>query len=150
MLFLKLLLPILLIGLSFTSFCQDFKSNPGYKFSKEEMSEFLLHKSHQQKIKGRIALIGGPALTAAGILLFKREPSVVVGGNGWLEVRNSPSATIGSVIAAAGVITTLSSIPLFISSARNKREAKLLLKEESTSFLNKQIRIPGIALRIEF
>ena len=147
LLFNKLLLPVCFLA-SFVSFGQNYKTNPGHRFTKEEMREFLLDKSKQQKTKAYVALIGGPVLTASGLLLFNREPSVVVAGNGWIQVRDSPSGTAGSIIAAAGVITTLTSIPLFISSARSKREAQLLLKEESTSFLNKQISIPGLTLRV--
>ena len=144
-----LFLFLLLSSYSLSGFTQNFKTQPGYRFSKEDMHEILLEKSKSQKTKAIIAVISGPVLTGFGAYIAsKSRPSLSFTGGGYVTIRKSTGEIAGACIGAFGVITTLTSIPLFISSARAKREAALVLREETTSFLNKKISVPGISLRI--
>ena len=138
-----------LFAFSFSSYAQDYKNNPGYRFSKEDMHDLLLDKSKSLKTKAVIALTAGPVLTGIGAYIAsKNGPTINFTGGGYVTVRNSNGSVIGGSIGALGIITTLSSIPLFISSAKAKREAALILKNEPTGLLNKKISVPGLSLRV--
>jgi hypothetical protein len=138
----------ILILANLSSFSQDYKANPGPRFSSEDVYDILVFKSKQQKTKGFIALIGGPAITAAGIMVSRNlERSRFTG----FPVSSTTAKwDIGNYVAVLGVITTLSSVPLFLSSAKYKRAANLLLTNQGTTFLDKKIPVPGISLRISF
>jgi hypothetical protein len=89
----------LLLILSFTSFCQD--TQPSTPLTRED----YLKKSKTQKVLGFVFL-GAGAITLIS----------VSGGN-------TDLGTAGVLIVAGG-LATLTSIPLFIASGKNKRKAK--------------------------
>jgi len=142
----------LLLGIvsiyTFSAFSQDFKTLPGYRFSKEDQHEILLEKSKSQKTKAIIAITGGPVLMGIGALIVSKSGPTLQPVGGGFSVRKSDGEIVGGSIAAFGMITTLTSIPFFISSTKARREAALLLKNESTSFLKTEIAVPGITLRV--
>lgn len=115
------ILLIIIVLFSFHSFGQKPEKRSGYKFSPQEEAELLQFRSKQQKIKGLVALASGPLITATGIYIHNQSS-------------NKTANDLGSIVTAAGIITTLSSIPFFISSGRLKRQAQILLKNESVSF----------------
>ena len=79
-----------------------------------ELGEFYLKKSKGQKTTGWALLGGGMVMYVVGI-------SVAV---------NDDSGT-GAVAALLGSFATVASIPFFISSARNKGRAEVLLRHEN-------------------
>ena len=138
-------------SLSFHSFAQDHKKNSGPRFSKEEMHEFLLAKSISQRSRAIGAVVLGPLLTGVGVYLANKEPFTISGGGGGsISVRESNTAIIGKMICTTGIITTLSSISFFISAGKAKKEAMLILSDESISYLNQRIAVPSLGLHITF
>jgi hypothetical protein len=118
-----LLFSVFLPLLSLSSFAQDLRKLNGPSFSKEEMAHYLAYKSRQQRTRAVIALLSGPAITAAGLaVMLKNEPLTKTGQN------------FGFITCSAGLITTISSVPLYFSSVHNRRKARLLLKNEPTGF----------------
>jgi hypothetical protein len=95
----KVAICTLLLILSFTSFCQD--TQPSTPLTRED----YLKKSKTQKVLGFVFL-GAGAITLIS----------VSGGN-------TDLGTAGVLIVAGG-LATLTSIPLFIASGKNKRKAK--------------------------
>ena len=73
-----------------------------------------LEKSRNQKTGAWILLGGGAALTVIGIVSFKRN----------FEVMGDSESGLGeAILTGVGVGAMAGSIPLFISSAKNKRRA---------------------------
>jgi len=136
------------LALSSSASAQNYKTQPGPHLSKEETSYILLDKSRKQKTKAIAALVAGPILTGAGIYLIKHSPDRVVAGPNYLYVEENKNARIGAVIAATGVLTTLSSVPLFISAGRAKREAKLVLSDQTATILNRRISVPSLGWQV--
>jgi len=80
--------------------------------------DYYLNKSKNQKTVAWVMLGGGVAVATVGILLVNNAinddgPGVLSGSSGTAE----------SIVALVGIGSTLGSIPLFISSARNARKA---------------------------
>jgi hypothetical protein len=145
------ILTFTLASLSFHSFAQDYKKNSGPRFSKEEMHKFLLVKSKNQRSKAIGAVVLGPILTGVGVYLSNKDPFTISGGSGSsISVRESNTAIIGKIIGTTGIITTLSSIPFFISAGKTKKEAMLVLPDESVSYLNKRVAVLSLGLHIVF
>lgn len=95
----KITICLLLVILSVTSFCQQ--TEPSQPMTRDE----YLKKSKTQKVLGFVFL-GAGAITLIS----------VSGGN-------TDFNTLGTLVVVGGVLT-LTSIPLFIASGRNKRKAK--------------------------
>lgn len=134
---------------SFSPFAQDYKTNQGFRFSKEDMHNIFLDKAKSQKTKAIVTLSSGPVLTALGIFIASNHgPELGTAGGGSYSVQNSEVGTIGGIIGVAGIAATLSSIHFFISSAKFKKKANLVLTDQSTSFLGKAIIVPGIGIKI--
>jgi hypothetical protein len=121
-----------------------------HSFSREETTEILLDKSKKEKTKGFISLGGGLALSAVGIALLKKDPNTLTAnGSGW-TVTESDNHVLGGVILGLGTVTTLTSPFLFARAGRLKHKAKLVLSDESTSFLSKKLSVPSIGVQIGF
>ncbi len=122
---------IFLSVITYSVFAQQYRPNTEPNISNEEMYELLMYKSRKQKTAAWISLAGGPVITAAGLIIsVKNNSSSVFYG----DVNPNKSVDFGRIIAAVGVVSTLASIPLFLSASKYKQKAKLLLKNESTSF----------------
>lgn len=134
-----------MLVLNALTFAQD--RNPN-RFSREETGEILLDKSKKEKTKGFIALGGRLGLSAIGIHLLKKDPNTITSNGTGLVVSESDNHLWGGVFLGIGVATTLSSPFFFIRSGRFKRKAKLLLSDESTSFLNQKLSIPSVGIQI--
>jgi hypothetical protein len=122
---------------------------PGHRFSKEEMNEMLLYHAKKQKSKAIGALIIGPIVTAFGIYVSNKDPYTISQSGSSMTIRENKTVVIGKVIGTTGILTTLTSIPLFILAGKAKREAKLVLSDQSTSFLRSRITVPSFGIQIK-
>jgi len=61
----------------------------------------------------------------------------------------SPAKTYGALLSSVGFVVSVSSIPLFISSGKLKRNASLLFKAGSLSPANNRL-VPEAGVRIIF
>lgn len=113
---------------------------PGYsktRMSDGELGQFYLQKSKSEKTKAWIFLVGGAALQIAGTVSY---------ANNFFE----ESTTNADVMMLVGSLASGVSIPWFISAAKNKGRAEILLRHENIplSFSHgKQMNL-GIALSI--
>jgi hypothetical protein len=121
----------------------------GHRFSKEEMNEMLLYHAKKQKSKAIGALIVGPIVTGFGIYLSNKDPYTISQSGSSITIRENKTVVIGKVIGTTGILTTLTSIPLFILAGKAKREAKLVLSDQSTSLLRSRIDIPSVGILIK-
>jgi hypothetical protein len=116
-----LILPLFL--LTTTSVLAQKEVKPqGYQFSSEDQYYNLIETSKRKKTNAWISLVGGAGLSVIGLNLYTKQNF------------ESSGATAAYVVSVTGIASTLASIPLFLSAAKDKREAKLLLKNEGTSF----------------
>ena len=79
----------------------------------QEMYEFLMAKHKKQNKTGLILLGSGLAATGLGILIASNDDSL---GSGFAA---------GALIYSAGVLTTISSIPVLIIAGTNKKKAEI-------------------------
>jgi len=121
----------------------------GHRFSKEEMNEMLLYHAKKQKSKAIGALIVGPIVTGFGIYLSNKDPYTISQSGSSITIRENKTVVIGKVIGTTGILTTLTSIPLFILAGKAKREAKLVLSDQSTSLLRSRIAVPSLGILIK-
>ena len=113
----------------------------------------MLDKSRKLKTEAIIASITGPIFTGIGLHLLRKEDDISISGNGgWISVSTSPSSSrvFGAILTSAGAVATISILPLFISSAKMKKKADLILVNESTSLLQSRINIQGVGIRLNF
>lgn len=82
----------------------------------QEMYNYLMAKHKKQNKAGLIMLGSGVAATAIGIVL--------VHNSDWSD----GDFTAGALLYTAGVLTTVSSIPVLIISGSNKRKAETYLE----------------------
>lgn len=126
------------------------QSRLGHQFSREETVEILLDKSKKENIKGFVALGGGMALSGVGIHFLRKDPYEIGNNGSTLTVSESDNHVLGACLLGLGVTSILTSPFLFIHAGRLKHKAKLLLSDESTSFLNKKISVPSAGIQIDF
>src|SRR4030095_9966408 len=109
----KIMIYFLMLAIPPSSFCQ--KTND----SVSSVQTDYLQKSKNQKTTGWILLGGGTALIGTGFIV----------GDG----KNSSfdDAAMGAVFAGIGLISTISSIPLFKASAFIRMETVPLLQKQS-------------------
>ena len=115
--------------------------------SREDLHEYLLYKSKQEKTKAITTAIVGPLLTGTGIYLYNLKNTVTL-PDGSVQEKNSSARILGLLIGSLGVSTTLCSIPLFISAAETKKQAQLVLSHQSAAFLNRNSGLTGVGLRV--
>jgi hypothetical protein len=101
----KVLVFIMLIFAATSSFAQ--KTNAGAPLTRED----YLVKSKKQKSAGWSLLGGGAALIGTGLLIGNRKES------------SFGEAATGGIIGIIGILSVITSVPLFIASGRNKRKA---------------------------
>jgi len=123
---------------------------------------YLMKKSKNQKITAWIMLGGGLVMTCAGAAMWSnavnREADKDPLGT-LLTLGIKPMADAdhtGLYISTAGMIASLASIPLFIRSGKNKRQANALsvsFKMEKTSVVKGytpiKINYPAFSLKIQ-
>src|SRR5258705_12673666 len=131
----KIILFIMLLILSVSSFSQQTNSRP--VLNKQD----YLKKSKNQKTTAWVLLGSGAALILVGDLIGNSKES------------SFDDAGAGVVIAGAGVLSMLGSIPLFIASGKNKRKAmsmsfknEMMPQLQRGSFVNQSI--PSFSLKI--
>ncbi|NTS39563.1 hypothetical protein HRG84_01480 [Flavisolibacter sp. BT320] len=144
---LLLLLPLFL--LCSQAVAQREQAFAGQHLSKKDLGEFLLYKSKREKTKAIVTVVAGPVLTGIGIYLYKKPNEPLPVGPG-MDEKRSPTRVIGILMASLGITTTVCSIPLFVSAASLKREARLVLTEPPTAFGNNGIPLPGLGLQVNF
>ena len=101
----KLFAFMLLMSVTGTSLCQQIKSSRQLTF------EEYLTKSKNQKAAARTLLIGGGVLFVVPVL-------IAIPGTVSFDTMDALL-----VVAGVGIVASLSSIPLFIASGRNKRKS---------------------------
>lgn len=139
----KTLLFASLLFCSFSSFAQSARNRELLRhLSREDMHDFLLYQSKQAKSKATGAAIVGPILTGVGLYLLQKENSA-----NWRN--ESPSKMYGAVLSSVGFVVSVSSIPLFISAGKIKREANLFFKAGSSAAFNNKV-IPAAGLQVNF
>ncbi len=120
----------------------------------EFRKEAWLAKSSELKSKAVLASIVGPVVGGVGLIIYLKQPALAItGGVGpGVSVRENTSATrvISGIAAGFGVATTLTIIPLHIGAAKAKRNANLIVTNESTGLLKNSITIQGIGLQVHF
>lgn len=119
----KIMIYFVMLAIPGTSFCQKIND------SVPSVQTDYLQKSKNQQTAAWILLGGGAALIGTGFIV----------GDG----KNSSfdDAALGAVFAGIGLISTISSIPLFIASGKNKRKANTFsgkVKMENAPFFQKQ------------
>lgn len=105
----RLILLLVTVLLSTQAFTQASRSN-------EYRREYYLQKSKRQKSTAFGLLIGGTVGVTAGLLIGDGHNS------------SFSDAVYGALLAGAGGICVLASIPVFISSENNKRKATLIVQ----------------------
>lgn len=145
---LMVVLSVLLFFCS-TAVAQREQTMAGRHLSKEDLHEYLLYKSKGEKTKAITTAIVGPLLTGTGIYLYNLR-NTTRSPDGSLREKHSSARIFGLLIGSLGITTTICSIPLFLSAAETKREAKLVLSQQSAAYLNRNIAVPGVGLRVNF
>lgn len=98
----KMIICTLLLFVTASSFGQQTNS------TQSSINQNYFRKSKNQKTAAWILLGGGAAFVTTGVLI----------ANGSFD-----NAETGGLIASAGLLSTIASIPLFIASGRNNRKA---------------------------
>jgi hypothetical protein len=120
-------------------------------FSKEDQRDALLDQSRKLKTQAIIASVTGPLMAGVGFYMLSRESSVSLSGSGgYMSVRENTSANrmFGTILAGVGCATTITILPLIIRSAKAKKQANLILSNQSTGFLKLRKPVPSLGLRI--
>ncbi len=112
----KIVLLLLLLAVLFTGFSQ-----PVTKVTPMLKSDYL-KKSKNQKTAAWILLGGGAAFTVTGYIIGLNS-AVSSFGNIITTGRPGKTFTAGTILFFTGTAAMLSSIPLFIASAKNKRRS---------------------------
>ncbi len=118
--------------------------------SREDLGEFLLYKSKREKSKAIGTAVAGPVLTGVGLYLYNKKTTEAVPGGTGMQEKRSPARVIGMLMASLGITTTVCSIPLFISAASLKREARLVITSQSAAYNTSNIALPGVGLQVNF
>lgn len=118
--------------------------------SKADLGEFLLYKSKREKTKAIGTAVTGPVLTGIGLYLYNKKTMEAVPGGAGMQEKRSPVRMIGMLMASLGITTTVCSIPLFVSAASLKREARLVLSSQSTSYIHSNLALPGLGVQVNF
>lgn len=139
------LLVLSLVSYAFVSFAQTERSKLLLRhLSKEDRFAFLMYKSKHEKSKAIGAAVAGPVLSGFGLYLLGKEGSITNGQN------DSPVRLYGVLLGSLGLMVSISSISLFCSAGKTKREAQLLLSTSSSVRVGTRLPVPGIGLRIRF
>jgi uncharacterized membrane-anchored protein YitT (DUF2179 family) len=149
MLYKPFMLALILMLLCATAFAQNTKHHRTFRLSKEDMRDLLLERADKEKTKGIIALISGPVLTGVGVYIISKHASDSRGAlPGAFNGSGTYAGSIGTAIGVTGVLTTLLSIPLFMSASNAKKEARLIFTEQSTGCTFRKIAIRAVGLQL--
>ena len=130
--------------------------------------ELLLQKAKSQKTTAWILLAGGTGLAIAGLAIIAHDASndaatagynfaaalanvFTLGSSTYTPQQEHKHSAAGPILAIAGTGAMLGSIPLFIASGKNRRNANLMLKDETVFFnplLNIKKHLLSIGLKI--
>jgi hypothetical protein len=138
----KIIISAMLLIIANASFSQQ--TNPSTVLTKEN---YLL-KSKKQKILARILLGGGAAFAITGMIIPKGE--IVHEGFLGNDYKNDG---IKGTLKLTGILSMAGSIPLFITSSKNKKKVTaVLFKNETIPQLQKSSfvykTIPSLTLKI--
>ena len=134
------------IMLSLTLFITALHSFSQSSVPAAKTSDYYLTKSRHQKTLAWVMLGGGVGLTALGIAVSEANAvGYALGG--------SSNNTAGTVLAVVGVVSTLGSIPMFISASHNKHRANLsfnMQKVPMVPYVANQTAVfqPALSLKI--
>jgi len=139
----------LLLLVTLNSFSQQTQSKPSYT------QQDYLEKSKKQKTAGKILLWGGVGLMVTSFVIPNGElvyDGICVGV--WCDDKYANDG-IKSAVFIAGGLSALSSIPVFIISGKNRRNAaSLSFKNEKTILLNNQsmvyTSVPALKMNVNF
>lgn len=109
----------------FISFCAVAQQVP--ELDKGSYENYI-KKGKRQERSAWILLAGGTVLSAAGVSTVLSNINLF--GDPTPEQKRK--LTAGGIMLMTGSAATIACIPMFISGSRNKKQAKLMLKEEST------------------
>ena len=150
----KIILYILLLAISATTFCQSTPSHiPAVKTD-------YMKKSKNQKTGAWILLGGGFALTTTSIVMASSKVTEdyvnVIAGVFTSEPAPQNDYTAENILLITGTASMLASIPFFIASKKNKRKAMDIsanIKMENARMIQYQsfvqITYPAIVLEIK-
>ena len=129
----------------------DAQAQAGKQLSKAD----YLKKSRNQNTAAWILLGGGAAMVSAGAIISLNEAANSLGNLFSPDVEEPSSA--GPILFFTGAASMLGSIPLFIASSRNKRNASGLsayFRLENRPLLQRssftKAAYPALALKIQF
>ncbi len=101
----------------------------------------LSQKSRKQNTAAWLMLGGGAGMALAGMVITAKDVGQEVAGLfvtalslGTVIPEETKKRSTGSVLTVAGAGAMLGSIPLFVASAKNKRQSAVILKNESLFF----------------
>ena len=114
----KMKLLLICLAAVINSSAQQLPQQPTNRMSDTELGQFYLQKSKNQKTGAWILLGAGIALQVAG--------SISYADNLFEESTSGDDA-----LMLVGTIASIASIPLFISAAKNKGRAEILLRHEN-------------------
>jgi hypothetical protein len=114
----KIILPFCFLLLCTGLQAQQTPQKPFQSMTDPELGLYYLQKNKRQKTTGWILLGGGLALYTAGIVSFSN--------NIWSE-----STGGAEVLALAGSLSMIACIPVFITAAKNKGRAEILLRNQN-------------------
>ncbi len=92
-------------------------------------ADLLFHKAHKQKTTAWILLGAGAGVSLAGFIIAANAADKDLFGFA------SSTAQAGTVMMLAGAAAMVASVPFFLSSGHNRKEAMLLLTTGHQSFL---------------
>jgi len=130
----KQLMLVVMIALSYCATAQEILAPVKGSY------EFYSQKSRKQKTGAWVLLAGGTVLSVVGITTSL--------ANMTLFSQPTPEekrrGRFGNTLFVIGATTTLGSLPLFFASTKNKKKARLLVKNES-AYLPYQLPRKGFA-----
>lgn len=84
--------------------------------------------------------VAGPILCGAGLyLLNKKGP-----GNGLPDT--SPTKLYGALLGSLGLTLSITSYSLFVAAGKTKKEARLVLSTQTSTYLNRRFTVAGVQL----
>ena len=117
--------------------------------SSKDIHDGYMHKSKVNRIVGFSMLVAGPVMFVAGIgINMSAQPAIPIGGGQDGVDYNQKN---GLWLSYVGIATTLIAIPVLITAGKNKKAAKLALKNEVLSMTNKALyktSYPALALTL--
>ncbi|MDQ6610306.1 MAG: hypothetical protein M3Y85_10855 [Bacteroidota bacterium] len=137
-----ILLPVAFLMLNCKGLYAQTLNDSLAQLSKPELSHYYESKAKHQKTTGLVMATTGLVLFVVGAAVFASNFSFDLSGS-----QASSSDGGGGVIAIVGGISLLGSLPVLISSAHNRRKARLIL-ENKTTYLTPTLHLKQTAIGI--